>query len=252
MILDDIIEAKKKELKELCKDIMIKDISEKRYFGRSLIDPQKINIIGEIKKASPSKGLIRENFDPVSIAMEYEKSDVQCISVLTDRKYFSGDINYIKKVREVTSKPILRKDFLIEPFQIYESKQVGADAVLLIAAVLDKEKIQEFIKIAESIDLECLVEVHDQNELFDVLNTDAKIIGINNRDLKTFTVNVKKTYELLKYIPEDIIIISESGIESPGELRELYKNKVNAVLIGEYFMRSTNIKEAVRSIRGES
>ncbi len=251
MILDEICKAKLIEINKCKKEYVLERPMEKRHFGKSLLNPGKISIIGEIKKASPSKGLIRKDFDLTGVALEYEKSDVQCISVLTEEKFFLGNKTYINDVRTVTGKPILRKDFILDPCQIYESKELGADAILLIAAILNKEKLREFIKIAESIDLECLVEVHDKGELFDVLKTDAKIIGINNRDLKTFNVDIRTTYDLLRYIPKEKIIVSESGIESSGQLRTLYQKGVDAVLIGEYFMSRPDISDAVRRIRSE-
>ncbi|HEY8891807.1 MAG TPA: indole-3-glycerol phosphate synthase TrpC [Clostridium sp.] len=206
-----------------------------RDFRQSLTG-NGLSIIAEVKKASPSKGLIDPNFDPIKTALNYEKYGVDAISVLTEKKYFLGDDKNIRLVKEKTSKPILRKDFIIDKYQIYQSHFLGSDAILLITSVL-KDKLKSYFELATSLGLHCLVEVHNRVEIELALECGSKIIGINNRDLNNFNVDIHTTESLMKYIPKDKIIVSESGISSISDVKYLKSIEVNAVLIGESFMR---------------
>jgi len=208
-----------------------------------------INIIAEVKKASPSLGIIRSDFHPIEIAKIYESCGVAAVSVLTDEKFFQGSLKYLTDIKQAVRLPILRKDFIIDPYQIYEAYFAGADAILLIATLLSEEKIQYFLKIAEKLSLDCLVEVHSEAELKKVLQTDAHIIGINNRDLNTFTTDINTTFQLSRKIPEEKIIISESGINTRSEIKKLQENGIHAVLIGETFMKCNDISAKIRELK---
>lgn len=242
MILDDIVAYKKNQIKNekeitpikkfinQYKDFQVKD------FKQSL-SKDNISIIAEIKKASPSKGIIKEDFDPVKIAKVYEAVNIDAVSVLTEKEFFKGNDAYIKQVKEVNSKPILRKDFIIDEYQIYQAKAIGADAILFIAAILG-DKLKGFYNLAKEIGLQCLTEVHDVRELDNALEAGCDIIGINNRDLRDFTVSLNTTEEIVKHIPDNIVVVSESGIKTPEDIKYLRALGVNAVLIGETFMRN--------------
>ncbi len=219
---------------------------------RSLYDALSgdgISVIAEIKKASPSEGQIFEGkFDAGEIARMYEEGGARAISVLTERKYFQGDLRYMKQAKDATaSAPILCKDFIIFQYQIYQAREFGADAVLLIAALLDVDRIQKFLKIAESLGMDCLVEVHNEDELVDVLETDAKIIGINNRDLITFKTDLNITNKLAKMVPRDRILVSESGIKGHEDVQKL-DDRVDAILVGTCLMKSKDITKKLHEI----
>jgi len=255
-ILDEIIAYKKIELEEQKKLIpldeikqQIKGIDDIRSFKSAISGFDKVNLIAEIKKASPSRGVIREDFNPSAIAEIYEQNGVSAISVLTDKKFFQGDLSFLKIVRSVTSKtPILRKDFIIDEYQIFQSRLFGADAILLIANVLDLQKLNMLISIARGIGLDCLVEVHNENDLNKAIASDAEIIGINNRDLNTFTVDLKTTADLVRLIPDDKIVVSESGISSSKNVEFLKKLRVNAMLVGESLMASKDIAKKIKQL----
>ena len=202
-----------------------------------------LSIIAEIKKASPSKGIIDPNFDPVRTALNYEKYGVDAISVLTEKDYFLGNDENIELVKSKTSMPILRKDFIIDKYQIYQSVFLGADAILLIAAVL-KDNLKSYYELATSLGLHCLIEVHDKSEIDIALECGAKIIGINNRNLNDFHVDIHTTEKLMAHIPNDKIIVSESGISSISDIKYLKSIGASAVLIGESFMRNPGSVEA--------
>ena len=245
MILDDIVEHKKTELKKSVETLPLAELKSRLEslqppidFYSTAIADSSVKVISEIKKASPSKGVICENFDPVKIARGYELNGASAISVLTDEKFFQGSLNYLALVRKEVSIPLLRKDFTIDPYQIYEARFYGADIVLLIAAILEKEKIKEYLEVTEELNMNAIVEVHNREELEKVIDTGCSIIGINNRDLRTFDVDLNTTAELKKFIPEDILVISESGISNPGDIGELRKLGVSTFLIGESFMKS--------------
>ncbi|SKA86948.1 indole-3-glycerol phosphate synthase [Clostridium sp. USBA 49] len=248
MILDEIVEVKKKQLKieksERSLDDLIKNIKPRniRNFEKAL-NKDSISIIAEIKKASPSKGVIIENFNHKSIAKIYEQIDIDAISVLTEKHFFKGNDKYVKDVKEISNKPVLRKDFIIDEYQIYQALDIGADAILLIAAILPG-KLKKFYDLASSLGLHVLIEVHNESELYEALESGGKIIGINNRDLKTFKVSLDNTEKLVKSIPKDKIIVSESGIANAEDVKYLKSFGVNAILVGETFMR--NIENRIK------
>ena len=226
----------------------LKDNSFK--FEKALKKPE-ISFICEIKKASPSKGIIANDFPYLKIAKEYEEAQADAISILTEPDFFMGNIEYLKEISNTVNTPLLRKDFIIDEIQIYESKFIGADAILLICSILDNNQLAEYITIAESIGLSCLVEAHDEKEIEKALKADAKIIGVNNRDLKTFKVDISNSINLRKYVPENILFVSESGIKTREQIIELEQNNVNAVLIGETFMRSEEKKKELLMLKGK-
>jgi indole-3-glycerol phosphate synthase len=195
-------------------------------------------VIAEIKKASPSKGVIREDFRPAEIAESYERAGAACLSVLTDKDFFQGDEAYLQEARSAVSLPVIRKDFMVAPYQIYESKVVNADCVLLIAACLTKDQMQELAGIAGELGLDVLVEVHNAQELETALTLNTKLIGINNRDLHSFEVSLENTFSLLSSIPEDKIVVTESGIHTIDDVEAMRAKHVNAFLVGEAFMRA--------------
>ncbi|MDF2504594.1 indole-3-glycerol phosphate synthase TrpC [Clostridium sp.] len=249
MILDDIVSYKIKQIEEEKRQLPLKEFENKvqdivtRDFKVAISKPG-INIIAEVKKASPSKGIIKPDFDPKSIAKVYEKISIDAISVLTEKKFFMGSDEYIAKVKEVTVKPVLRKDFIIDEYQIFQAKKIGADAILLIVAVLGKE-LKSFYKLATELGLNCLIEVHNREELEIALEAEAEIIGINNRDLRDFSVDLKTTEKFMKYIPKETVIVSESGIKTSDDILYLKSIGVNTVLIGETFMRNIEDIESI-------
>ena len=204
-------------------------------------------VIAEIKKASPSKGIIRENFDPEIIAQSYESGGAACLSVLTDRDYFQGHPDFIKKVKSSSKLPVLRKDFIIDPYQIYESRALGADCVLLIVAALDLDKMKELECLANDLGMAVLVESHNQLELDASLELNTPLIGINNRDLKTFEVSLKTSIDLVKSI-KDRIPITESGIFNHEDIKLMNENHINTFLVGEAFMRQADPGEALNEL----
>ena len=199
-------------------------------------------IIAEIKKASPSAGIIAENFDPVQKAKEYEVNGASALSILTEEDFFMGSMEHLKKVKMITSLPILRKDFMIDEYQIYESKLIGADCILLIASILSDKKIEDFINIAKEVELDYLIEVHDEAELERIAHHKEALIGINNRDLKTFEVDLDNSVRLRKLFTEENIFIAESGIKSREDMNYLKLNDIKVFLIGESLMRGDFFK----------
>ena len=195
-------------------------------------------VIAEIKKASPSKGVIRENFVPEQIARSYEKGGAACLSILTDVDYFQGATEYLIQARAAVSLPVIRKDFIIDEYQVYEARAMGADCILLIVAALDDAKCMELIELAHALGMDVLVEVHDREELQRCLTYPVKLVGINNRNLRTFEVSLNTTLELLPMIPADRIVVTESAILAPEDVRLMRDNDVNAFLVGEAFMRA--------------
>lgn len=210
-----------------------------------------ISFITEIKKASPSKGLIAKDFDYIRIAKEYEAAGAAAISVLTEPTAFLGCDQYLKDVRKVVGIPILRKDFTVDEYQIYEAKTIGADALLLICALLDTETIRKYLAICDELGLSALVEAHDAQEVKSALQAGASVIGVNNRNLKDFTVDLQNSVNLRTLVPENIIFVSESGIKTQSDVAVLRKNGTDAVLIGETLMRSNDISGEISKLRGE-
>lgn len=195
-------------------------------------------VIAEIKKASPSKGIIRADFDPAAIARDYECHGAACLSVLTDRPYFQGAPEYLQQARAACSLPVLRKDFLVDAYQVYEARQMGADAILLIVAALSLSQMQEMEGIAQELGMAVLVESHDEAETSQALRLDTPLIGINNRNLRTFEVSLDTTLRQLDHLPEDRIVVTESGILAPEDVARMRSRQVNAFLVGEAFMRA--------------
>lgn len=256
MILDDIIEKRKIQLdKEKAKvpfekiKAMALSTKFKTHDFKKAISGEDLRVICEVKKASPSKGLIRPEFHPVEIAKEYESAGANAISCLTEEHYFQGSSEYLKSIAECVSIPILRKDFVIDEYQIYEARAIGASAILLIAAILDEATLGRFYSLATSLSLQSLVEVHNESELEKALNVDAEIIGINNRDLKTFNVDLNTTGRLASLIPKDKVIVSESGIRDNTDMMAVHSLGASAVLIGETLMRSDNISDTLKELR---
>jgi len=207
-------------------------------------------IIAEIKKASPSKGIIRDNFDPPAIAMLYQENGAVAISVLTDTPFFQGRLEHLAAAAKVVTIPVLRKDFIIDSYQLYEARAHGADAVLLIAAILSDQELDFFLGICDALSLSALVEVHNHEELKRALSFEARIVGINNRDLNTFKTDIATTLQLIADIPNDVTVISESGLSSPEEIGILRAAGVDAFLIGEALMKSSNPGNTLRALVG--
>lgn len=259
MYLDRIVATKKQEVAKLREtfsaaeaESRIQELPPTRGFARTLAEGRKrsMGLIAEVKKASPSKGLIRPDFDPVMIAKAYEAADADCLSVLTDRDYFQGSGEYLKAVREAVRLPLLRKDFIIDETQIYEARLLGADAILLIAAILTQERMAEFMDLAASLGLDCLVEVHDREELQTVLKLNPALIGINNRNLRTFETSLETTADLAGEVPKGVTLISESGISRPADISYLHYVGAHGVLVGEHFMRQPDVFRAVNDLMG--
>lgn len=240
MILLEIAEYKRFEVQNRIHDIDLTNAVPTRDFAAALRRPSGDvpNIIAEVKRASPSKGIIREDFNPVEIAKTYESAGAAAMSVLTDEKFFQGHLSYLTECRSATSLPTIRKDFIIDSFQIREAREAGADAILLIVAILSEQQLMSFQEEAQKLGMSVLVEVHNEAELETALSAGARIVGINNRDLNTFTVDLETTFRLIPLIPEDKIIVSESGIRTYDDLRKLSDTGVHAALIGETFMRA--------------
>jgi indole-3-glycerol phosphate synthase len=257
-ILDIIVARKKEEVELLRKEgVRIpppfegKIISPPRGFRKALLDYPGVSIIAEAKKASPSKGLICPDFDPVIIAENYEKNGAQAISVLTDVDFFQGSLLYLLQARESVALPVLRKEFIIDPLQIEEAHVCGADAILLMATILDAYQLQDFLAQALEYSIDCLVEVHDEKELETVLGTDANLIGINNRNLKDFSMDTETTFRLKKLIPDEIAVVGESGLKTVDDIKRLQEAGVTAALIGETLMRGKNGGNSLQGLRGK-
>ena len=258
MILDDIVakqkvrienEKKEKSVETLKQEVLSLPLSEKYFFEDSL-KSKEFAFICEIKKASPSKGVIVEDFPYTDIAQDYEQAGAAAISVLTEPNFFKGNDMFLKDVADIVNIPVLRKDFIIDEYQIYQAKLIGADAILLICAILDETALNKFLNLAKSLKLSCLVETHNEDEIKKALNSGANIIGINNRDLKTFTVDINTSLKLRKLIPDNKILISESGIKTAQDIKMLKENGFNGALIGESMMLSKDKKQFLSELRG--
>ena len=257
MILDSIIEHKQKELQTDQEQVplatlksILADLPPTKDFKEAISLPDTINLIAEVKKKSPSKGIIRVDFDPVCIAKTYAENGAAAVSVLTDIRFFDGRLEYLIAICQEVDVPLLRKDFTIDPYHIYQARAAGADAVLLIVAALNSDQLREFADIASSLSMAALVEVHTEAELDIALDVGAEIIGINNRDLRTFNTDLATTFKLRESIPSDKVVVSESGIYTREDVESLREVGVNAILVGESLMRSPDIGEQVRKLIG--
>jgi indole-3-glycerol phosphate synthase len=256
-ILKQIV-AKKKERILLAKQQLSQEelilrmagLAPTRPFKEAISKPRQISLIAEIKQASPSAGLIRQDFNLEEIARIYQEAGVQAVSVLTEEDFFRGSLDYLNQVKNITTVPILRKDFILEAYQIYESRYFGADAVLMIADLLTKDKLVELMEIADSLGLDYLVEVHDEKELKKVLGLKVPVIGINNRSLRSLEVDFKTTEKLFTLIPRDKTVVVESGIKNSQDVLFLKILGASAVLIGTAFMEAAEIKGKIEEIMG--
>jgi indole-3-glycerol phosphate synthase len=247
MILDKIVDEKRQEVEQSKQRLLVSALKERlarrkvRHDFASALSGDGIHLIAEVKKASPSKGVLCPDFDPVALAKIYAQWGAAAISVLTEVNHFQGSLDYLAAIREEVSIPLLRKDFIFEPYQVYESAAFGADALLLIAAILSQEQLEVLLQLSQDLGLGCLVEVHSEDEVEKALLADADIIGINNRDLNTFNVDINTTHRLRPLIPEGRITVSESGIRNRVDIKKLKEWGVNAVLVGEALLTTSNI-----------
>ena len=230
----------------------IRDVDSPRDFKRAIKRGQngRIKLIAEIKRASPSKGIIKKDFDHLSIARVYEESAVDAVSILTEEDFFQGRLAFLSEVKQVLTKPVLRKDFIFDEYQIYEARAHNADAILLIAAILEKNQASEYLHIAYDLGLAVLFEVHNFEELEMALRVDSDIIGINNRDLKTLTINLQTTFKLREEIPPHKVIVSESGIKTREDVLKLEEAGIDAMLIGTSLMETDDIHKKINELQG--
>ncbi len=263
-ILDKIVAVKREEIAAAQRKIpfaAMRADAESRVLTRDFegalrrkIAASQSAVIAEIKKASPSKGVLRADFIPADIAQSYAEGDgktsAACLSVLTDRQFFQGQVDYLKQARASCDLPVLRKDFMVDPYQIYESRAMGADCVLLIVACLDDARMAELEAIARSLDMAVLVEVHDRPELERALTLKTPLVGINNRNLRSFEVSLDTTLEMLKDVPEGRLTVTESGISTPADVKQMRDAGVNAFLVGEAFMRADDPGLALAALFG--
>jgi len=253
-MLDKIVARKKEEVEQTKKNAPLSSLKERiaqqeapRDFALALKDT-RTRLIAEVKRASPSRGVLCSDFNPVELAKKYAQGGAAAISVLTETTYFQGSIDHLTAIREKVHLPLLRKDFIFDPYQVYESRAYGADALLLIAAVLEQEQLEELLSLSHELGLRCLVETHNQDEVERAISSQAKIIGINNRDLTTFTIDINTTQRLLPLIPQGRIIVSESGITSRSDVEKLKGWGVNAVLVGEALVTTDDITAKIKEL----
>lgn len=259
MFLNRIVDTKLEEVAQLKSTTTVAKLEQEiaslpacRGFIKALRESKNrsMGLIAEVKKASPSKGLIREDFAPDVLAAAYERAGADCISVLTDGPYFQGANEYLQLVKSTVNVPLLRKDFTIDPIQIYEARAIGADAILLIAAILTKEQMRDYLQLASELGMDTLVEVHDRKELETVLELDATLIGVNNRNLHTFVTDIGTTEQLMDMMPKHATIVSESGIAGANDIQYLQGIGAHAVLVGEHLMRQPDVELAVHELMG--
>ncbi|MHB1484387.1 MAG: bifunctional indole-3-glycerol-phosphate synthase TrpC/phosphoribosylanthranilate isomerase TrpF [Saccharofermentanales bacterium] len=255
MILDEIVKATHKRVEESKKIVSAIEMrrraqkSLRPFVFESVLKKSGVSFICEVKKASPSKGVISTDFDYIEIALDYQKSGADAISVLTEPEFFMGDMEYLKKIREAVRIPVLQKDFIVDEYQIYQASIYKADAILLICSILEIGKLAEFIKKADSLGISCLVETHDENEIDIARKAGARIIGVNNRNLKTMEVDIGKSRDLRRSVPDGIIFVSESGIRTPEDIGMLRGISADAVLIGETLMKCEDIGRKMTELR---
>ena len=257
-ILDEIIAYKRRVVAEAKQQVSPEVLQKRADLVRepgSLMDgltaAEDIALIAEIKKASPSKGVIREDFDPVEIGRAYEENGASAISVLTDVKYFQGSDESLTAVSEAVELPVLRKDFVVDPYQIHEARTIGASAVLLIVSALSQRELAGLLAVCRDSKLDALVEVHSREEAKMALDAGADLVGVNNRDLKTFQTDLRTTFDLIEHLPEDLVIVSESGIQTRDHVVRLRDAGVDAVLVGEHLMRHPDVGRTLRTLLGK-
>ncbi len=263
MILDELAQLTRARIEKQKQDYSFEDIKrdaemmaaremevqEFDYPFEEALSKKGLSIISEVKKASPSKGVIAEDFPYLEIAKTYEASGADAISCLTEPDRFKGSDEYLKAIVKEVSIPVLRKDFTVDPYMIYQAKLMGASAVLLIAAILSDDELKEYFEIADTLGLSCLFEAHDAEEVKRCLASGARIVGVNNRNLKDFTVDINNSIRLRELVPEDVLFVSESGIESPADVQVLKENGTDAVLIGEMLMRSDDKSGLIKAMK---
>ena len=255
-ILDDILKTKRNEVSKLRSDFSLNSFGNEDFFESpvrslrsTLLHDDRIGIIAEIKKASPSKGLLKKDFDHIRIANIYMENGIDAISILTDKNFFQGSIHHLKEIAQFKTVPLLRKDFIIDEYQIFEAKANGADAVLLIAEALSKNQIGELTSAAKECGLEVLLEIHSKAQLEKIDFTTNNLIGINNRNLDTFEVSLGTSIELAEIIPDEVVLVSESGINTVKDVKDILHAKLRAVLVGEHFMRSENTETSIKEFK---
>ena len=256
-ILDEILEQKRREVAAARERVSFNVLESRlassppvRGFLAALLAANRPGLIAEVKKASPSAGLIRPDFDPVTIARQYEVAGANCLSVLTDEHFFQGHLDYLRDIRQIVRIPVMRKEFIIDRYQIAEARVAGADCVLLIAECLDDVQLHDLYGYARSLGMDVLIELYDLENVERVLATGTKLLGINNRDLRTFVTSLEHTFRVKQLVPEDILLVSESGIASHADIQRLRAEGIGAVLVGESLMRQPDIGVAVRSLMG--
>jgi len=253
-MLDKIIAQKREEVEQRKKVAVTTYLQERITCQKPPLDlapalkGDNIRLIAEVKRASPSRGMLSPNFNPIKLAQTYAEGGAAAISVLTEENYFMGSIQHLAAIKEVVGLPLLRKDFILDPYQVYESRAYGADALLLIAAILGQEQLKEFVSLSRSLGLRCLVEVHNKDEVERAVLSGAQIIGINNRDLNTFVVDINTTRRLRPLVPKEKIVVSESGIKSRGDMEKMSKWRVDAVLIGEALVTTGDVRVKMKEL----
>jgi len=253
-MLDKIIAQKREEVEQRKKVATITYLQERIARQKPALDlalalkGDHIRLIAEVKKASPSRGMLSPNFNPIELAQTYAEGGAAAISVLTEANYFMGSIEHLAAIKEVVGLPLLRKDFIFDPYQVYESRAYGADALLLIASTLSQEQLKKLVSLSHSLGLRCLVEVHNEGEVERAVLSEAEIIGINNRDLDTFSIDINMTRRLRPLIPQERIVVSESGIKSKRDIEKLGKWGVDAVLVGEALVTAGDVRAKMQEL----
>ena len=256
-MLDKIIAQKKEEVEQRKKVVPITYLQQRIARQKPALDlalalkGDQIRLIAEVKQASPSRGMLSPNFNPIELAQTYVEGGAAAISVLTEANYFMGSIEHLTAIKEVVGLPLLRKDFIFDLYQVYESRAYGADALLLIVAILSQEQLKELVSLSHSLGLRCLVEVHNEGEVERAVHSEAEIIGINNRDLNTLSIDINMTRRLRPLIPQERIVVSESGIKSKRDIEKLGKWGVDAVLIGEALVTTGDVMAKMKELIGE-
>ena len=255
MMLDEIVQSKRREIAQAKQRLPLEELKTRvasyhaaRNFRDVLAAPGKLSLIAELKRKSPSKGMLRERFDPVSLAQTMEEAGAAALSVLTDEPFFGGHLDFLRDAKQFTEVPVLRKDFILEPYQIYEAAVYEADAVLLIVRLLPQAQLRECLDVAHRLGMEALVEVHAQEELATALAAGARILGINHRDLQTFQMDMTLSERLIPRIPSGCVIVAESGIQTPEDVQRMQRLGVHALLIGESLMVSPDVSAKIRQL----